>query len=48
MWCNWLIVFMYVVNSDADPIQMTKILSMNLFRFISGSPNLLFLVILLG
>ena len=30
VWCNWLIVFMYIVNSDADPVQMTKMSSMNL------------------
>ena len=32
VWCNWLIVFMYVVNSDADPVQMTNMSSMNLFH----------------
>ena len=40
VWCNWLIVFMYVVNSDADPVQMTKMSSMNLFhRIMCGLPN---------
>ena len=24
VWCSWLMVFMYVVNSDADTVQMTK------------------------
>ena len=40
VWCNWLIIFMYVVNSDADPVQMTKMSSMNLFHSIMcGLPN---------
>ena len=34
VWCNWLIVFMYVVNSDADLVQMTDMSSMNLFHSI--------------
>ena len=44
VWCNWfglgLVVFMYAVNSDADPVQMTKMSSMNLFHSIMcGLPN---------
>ena len=40
VWYNWLIVFMYVVNSDADLVQMTKMSSMNLFHSIMSSlPN---------
>ena len=35
VWCNWMIAFMYVVNSDADPVQMTKMSSMNFFHSIT-------------
>ena len=36
----YLIVFIYVVNLDANPVQMTKISSMNLFHsIICGLPS---------